>query len=149
MQMELDYLYRDAMMDLTQIAPAFSFLSGKGLAPTAGDYTPERFGNAELLMVGAPFSMRFQRDRGDLFVDAGSTSAGWHKLEYVLEFLDRSITQEQLGEPPNPDMMAKLLEQKWSDVADLFVDQRRISELHTFSNNKSAALMRRLFPKRK
>lgn len=135
------------MIDLSDIAPAFSFLVGKQLVPSAGDFKPQEFGNADLVMVGAPFSLRFERDRGQVFVDVGSTAAGWHKLEYVLEFVDNSVTQQQLGEPPDPAALASLLQLHWDDVASLFSDRQRILQLQAFAKQKSAALMSKIFRK--
>lgn len=50
--MEPDSSGRDAMIDLADIAPVFSFVVGKGLVPSASDYRPREFGNAVLVMVG-------------------------------------------------------------------------------------------------
>jgi len=135
------------MIDLADIAPAFLFAVDKGLVTCASDYKAQEFGNAFLVMVGAPFSLRFERDRGQVFVDAGSNAAGWHKLEYVLEFVDNSITQQQLGEPPDPAAMANLLRTHWGEVADLFIDQRKTSQLQAFAEQKSAAVLGKLFRK--
>lgn len=135
------------MIDLADIAPAFSFVVGKGLVPSASDYKPQEFGNASLVIVGAPFSLRFERDRGQVFVDVGSNAAGWHKLEYALEFVDRSITQQQLGEPPDPTILAKLLEGHWDEVVDLFNDLRKTGQFQAFAKQKSTALISKLFRK--
>lgn len=135
------------MIDLAHVAPAFSFVVSKGLVASASDYRPQEFGNAALVMVGAPFSLRFERDRGQVFVDAGSNAAGWHKLEYVLEFVDNSITQQQLGEPPDPTAMANLLQVHWDEVASLFSDQQKTSQLQAFAKQKSAALLGKIFRK--
>jgi len=134
------------MIELAEIAPSFGFILEKGLVASASDYHPERFGNADLLMVGAPFSLQFLRDRGEVFVDVGSTTAGWHKLEDVLEFLDQTITQQQLGSPPNPREMSKALQQNWEQVVALFGDRQRILALEAFGKERSAALIRKLFP---
>lgn len=135
------------MIDLADLAPAFSFVVSKGLVPSAGDYESKAFGNAALVMVGAPFSLRFERDRGQVFVDAGTNAAGWHKLEYVLEFVDNSITQHQLGEPPDPTEMANLLQVRWNKVAELFSDRQKISQFQAFAQQKSAALLGKIFRK--
>lgn len=145
--MALDLSSRDAMIDLADIAPAFSFVIGKGLVPSTSDYKPQEFGNAALVMVGAPFSLRLERDRGQVFVDVGSNAAGWHKLEYVLEFVDNSVTQQQLGEPPDPTALANLLQERWDKVSDLFSDQRKTSQLQAFAKQKSAALLGKIFRK--
>jgi hypothetical protein len=138
---------RDAMVELADIAPVFSFVVGRGLVPSSSDYEPQAFGNAALLMDGAPFSLRFERDRGQVFVDAGSDAAGWHKLEYILEFVDSSVTQQQLGEPPNPMVMATLLQVHWDSVTSLFSDPQKTSQLQAFARQKSAALLGKIFHK--
>lgn len=135
------------MIELADIAPAFSFVVGKGLVPGASDYRPQEFGNAALVMVGALFSLRFKRDRGQVFVDAGSSASGWHKLEYVLEFVDSSVTQQQLGEPPDPAAMADLLQLNWDRVSSVFGDQQKNLQLQTFAQQKSAVLLGRFFRK--
>lgn len=135
------------MPDLADIAPAFSFVVGKGFVPSASDDRPNEFGNVALVMEGAMFSLRFLRDRGQVFVDAGSGAAAWHQLQYVLEFVDNSITQQQLGEPPDPVVMANLLQLNWDRVASLFSDQQKIPQLEVFTEQKSATLIGRLFRK--
>lgn len=135
------------MIVLTAIAPDFSFVVGKGLVPSASVYKPEVFGNASLVMVGAPFSLRFQRDRGQVFVDIGSNAVGWQKLEYVLEFVDHSVTEQHLGAPPDPAALAELLRGRWDKVVGLFMDEQKISQLRTFAQQKSAALLGKIFGK--
>lgn len=135
------------MIDLTDIAPAFTFVIGKGFVPGTGVYKPQEFGNATLVMTSEPFSLRLERDRGQVFVDVGNDASGWCKLEYVLEFVDNSITQQQLGEPPSPNLMADLLQVRWDKVMTLFGDQQRILQLQAFSKQKSSALLNRIFGK--
>lgn len=142
---ELDSSSGNAMIDLDDIAPAFSFVVEKGLVPSSSDYKPQEFGNAVLVMVGEPFSLRFERDRGQLFVDAGSGPAGWHKLEYLLEFVDDSVTQQKLGEPPAPVAMARLLQLNWDKVSGVFGDRQETLRLQAFAKMKSASLLAKLF----
>lgn len=146
---EGDSLNHDAMIDLAELAPAFSFIAAKGFVLNARDYKPQEFGNAIVVMAGPIFSLRFMRDRDQIFIDAGSDEAGWHKLEYVLEFVDNSVSQEQLGEPPDPSTLAKLLQLNWEAVTSLFGNQRRISELQDFSRQKSTDFVGRLFARGK
>ena len=135
------------MIDMADIAPAFSFLIGEGFVPAMSFYNPQKFGNATLVVTGISFSLRFKRDRGQVFVDVGSDASGWYKLEYVLEFVNRSITQQQLGEPPSATLMADLLQESWDSVAGLFSNQQTILELKVFAKQKSAALLNRIFGK--
>lgn len=144
--MEPDLLNgNDIMVDLADLAPAFTFVIGKDFETSVSDYRPQEFGNATLEMAGAQFSLRFERDRGQIFVDAGNKAVGWYKLEYVLEFVDNSLTQQQLGEPPELVVIADLLQMNWDKVANLFDDEQRISQLQEFSKQKSATLLGRLF----
>lgn len=135
------------MINLTDIAPIFTFVKDKGLVESTVDYRPEEFGNAILVMEGKPLSLRFERDRGQILVDAGNDSVGWHKLEYVLEFVDNSVTQQQLGAPPNLGAMASLLQLNWDKVANLFSDSRQASQLREFAKQKTKALLNGLFRK--
>ena len=135
------------MITLADIAPAFSFVFAKGLLPSASDYSPHACSNAWLVMAGSPFSLRFERDRGEVFVDVGNDSAGWHKLEYALEFVDNTVKQENLGEPPNPEVLAILLHPLWDRVADLFNNQRALMQLREFTEQKTSALLGKIFLK--
>jgi len=135
------------MIDLADIAPSFSFVVGKGLVPSTSIYKPREFGNATLMMTGLPFSLRLERDRGQVFVDVGNDAVGWYKLEYVLEFVDGSVTQRQLGEPPTLALLAGLLQGRWDKVADLFSDQQRILQFQAFAKQKSTTLLSRIFAK--
>jgi hypothetical protein len=145
--MELDSLGHDIMIDIVEIAPAFTFVTEKGLVPGRSDYKPREFGNAVLFMEGASFSLRLERDRGEVFVDVGNDAAGWHKLEYVIEFLDNSITQQQLGEPPRSDAMAGLLYAYWDRVISLFNDKKLTQQLQNFEDSKASALLGNIFKK--
>ena len=133
------------MINLMDIAPAFSFVVQYGFVPHEKAYNPHEFGNAMLVMKGAQFSLRFERNRGQVFVDIGNSSIGWHKLEYILEFVDSSITQQQLGEPPNPEILAKLLQKSWGKVIDSFIEPQKMSEFECFSKKKSETLLNKIF----
>lgn len=135
------------MIDFADIVPALSFVRDKGLVQSASDYRPQEFGDVSIVLVGTPFSLRIERDRGQVFLDAGNQSAGWYKLEFILEFVDNSVTQHQLGEPPDPAAMAKLLRTNWDKVARLFGDQQEVWQLQRFAKQKSADLLSRLFRK--
>lgn len=129
------------MIELADIAPAFSFVVGKGLVRSACDYRPHDFGIAALVMSGTQLSLRFEHDGGQAFVEAGSGAAGWHRLEDVLEFLDESNSHQLLGEPPDAVAMAQLLSSNWDRVASLLGDQRRAVQLQAFGRRKTAALL--------
>jgi hypothetical protein len=144
--MELDSSSREnIMIDLADIAPTFLFLVDKGFVTKASSYRPKEFGNAVLETVGTLFSIQFKRDRGQVFVEIGSDAVGWHSLEYVLEFVDNSITQQRLGEPPDVAVMADLLQLNWAKVAHLFGDSQKILQLQAFAKQKSAALLNGIF----
>lgn len=133
------------MIDLVDIAPAFSFVINKGLTPSTATYDPQAFGNASLVMAGAPFSLRFERDRGQVFVDVGGDAVGWYKLEYALEFVDSSITQRQLGAPRDIAVLANLLQGSWDKVAHLFSDHQQTSQLQAFAKQKTMSLLGGIF----
>lgn len=132
------------MIDLADIAPAFSFVVNKDLVQSTATYDPQAFGDASLVMAGTPFSLRFVRDRGQVSVEVGGDATGWYLLTYVLEFVDNSVTQ-QLSEPPDPTALANLLQGCWDKVADLFRDQQKTSQLQAFAKQKSAALLSKIF----
>ncbi|NJA08192.1 hypothetical protein HC024_21010 [Methylococcaceae bacterium WWC4] len=133
------------MTNLIDIAPAFAFILDKGFVPGESEYKPQEFGNAVLVMTGTQFSLRFERDRGQVFIDVGNNIFGWYKLEYVLEFLDCINTQSQLGAPPEPRLLASLLQQLWEKVIALFSTPEEISQLQIFSKQKSTALLDKIF----
>lgn len=132
------------MIHISDIAPQFAYLIDKGLSPTKGDYSAKDFGNAFLVMAGPVFSIRFERDRGDVFVDIGSDTEGWYKLEYVIEFVDPSAS-DCLGQPPQLALMANLLERSWDKISDLFSHKQDMSRLEVFVRNKSESLLATLF----
>lgn len=133
------------MIDLVDIAPAFLSVVDKGLVPSTATYDPQAFGNASLVMAGTPFSLRFERDRGQVFVNIGSDAVGWHKLEYILEFVDNAITQKQLGAPPDIVILANLLQGHWDKIGHLFSDQQKMSQFRAFAKHKTASLLGGIF----
>jgi len=135
------------MINLADIAPAFSFIVNKGLVQSSATYDLQAFGDASLVMAGEPFSLRFVRDRGRVSVEVGGDVIGWYLLTYVLEFVDSSVTQQQLGGSPAPALLARLLQGRWDKVAYLFSDQQRILLLQAFVKQKSAALLSSIFRK--
>jgi hypothetical protein len=136
------------MIDIADIAPTFAFVLHKGFVPGPAIDRPLEFGNAEVELNGQPFSLRLTRERGQILADIGTTSSGWYKLEYVLEFVDRSVTQIQFGEPPDAAIMSDLLQRNWDEVAKVFVDELAMRRLHEFARQRSAALLGAIFPKR-
>ena len=144
--MVLNLSSRDTMKNLYDIAPAFSFVLNKGLVLGSVDYKPDEFGNTFLVMLGVSFSLRFERDRGQVFVDIGSDEVGWYKLEYILEFIDCSV-RHQIGEPPDPSVLATVLQVHWEKVMDLFADHQKILTFQVFAKQKSAAFLNKIFHK--
>lgn len=133
------------MIDLVDMAPAFSFVVDKGFVPSTATYDPQAFGNASLVMAGTEFSLQFERDRGQVFVNIGSDAIGWHKLEYILEFVDNAITQKQLGTPPDMVILANLLQGHWDKIVQLFSDQQKLSQFRAFAKHKTASFLSGLF----
>jgi len=118
------------MIDLADIAPAFTFVVGKGLVPAASDYRPHDFGIAALVMAGTPFSLRFEHDRGQVFVEAGNHAAGWYPLERVIEFVGEGLSSHRLGEPAT---LARLLQRHWNKVVAVFADPQQTLQLQAFA----------------
>ena len=137
--MEPNLSSRDnTMLNLTDIAHEFTFVLDKGLVASESMYHPQLFGNALLVMKGASFSLKFIRDREQIFVKAGSDIAGWHQLEYVLEFLNNSIPRQKIDGRPVLAIMAHTLQLNWNKVIDLLNDRQKISQLRTFIEQRSA-----------
>lgn len=133
------------MPTLVEIAPTFSFILARGWTATTVDYRPEEFGNAVIIASGEPFSLKFERDRSQLFVEIGNEASGWFKLEYVVEFLDSSINQQMLGKPPETPILASLLEKHFEQVVKLFRDPDKVRELRIFCVEKSRILLGSIF----
>jgi hypothetical protein len=131
-------------INLVDIAPDFVFIQRKGFVEMSSRHDPQSFGNATLIEAGSFFSLQFTRDRGQVFVDIGSDSFGWHKLEYVLEFVDNSIMQQKLGEPPDPLILAKLLKEHWNKVVQLFSDPQKLVAFKDFAAYKSEVFLKEL-----
>ncbi len=136
-------------MNPVDLAPEFSFLIDEGFLPVSKAYRPQEFGNASIILEGPAFSLRLLRDRNDVSVDIGNDSLGWYKFEYVLEFIDPSITQSKLGEPPDLGAMAALLRQKRDHLTKLFNDRKQLADLKRFIKQKSAELVAKIFPSHK
>ena len=133
------------MIDIEDISPEFSFVAEMGLVTDLQSFQPEAFGNTILIMVGSPFSLRFERDRGQVFVDVGNDMVGWYKLEYVIEFIDNSFSQKQLGEPPSTFLLSMLLRSKWDEIKLIFSSKDLISQLQMFSMSRSNNLLANIF----
>jgi hypothetical protein len=135
-----------AMSCLADIAPAFGFVLAKGLRPRARDKEPPALdGNLAVLLVGTPFSLRIERDSGQMFVHAGGNSVGWHRLEHVLEFIDSELAPTPCREPAGLQVLAQLLELQWDRVTHLFRDRQRIATLESFALRRSAVLLQDYF----
>jgi hypothetical protein len=124
------------MQGLADLASVFGFAVGKGLSPRPN-------GSAmALLMVGNPFSLRIERDGGQVFVHAGNNSVGWHRLEHVLEFIECALPAAPPdGSPLRPEVLAQLLEAQWDDVTRVFKARQRVSALASFALRRSAVVL--------
>lgn len=130
------------MTTLVQIAPDFAFLAEMGFPAMERRQDPGAFGNAHLLLEGPHFSIRFDRDRGQVFVDVGGGLQGWYKLEDVLQFLDDAY---EFGDPPDTRKMALALQALWGKVLALFGDSGQLNALRAFSKKKSEQVLSHIF----
>jgi hypothetical protein len=135
------------MIDLNSLAPDFQFLEKKGFIHILDEYKSHEFGDAFLILRGPFFSIKVERDRSQIYFDLGANFNDWYKLEYVIEFIDRSITQKQLEEPPSPSILAEHFERLFDKVTSLFKDEFQILALRQFSLQKSKLLISTLFGK--
>ncbi len=133
------------MISLIDIAPAFSFVLEKGLVQSSATYDPKAFGNFYLVLNGKVFSLRIEQDRGQVFIDIHNDLIGWCKLEYIIEFIDSSLREENLGAPPNPTRLANLLKENWAEIEMVFNDKKRIQALKNFIQKKTDNLLKKIF----
>jgi hypothetical protein len=135
-----------AMSCLADLAPSFNFVVHKGLKSRTRDAAPDaQPHSASLVMVGAPFSLRIERDNEQVFVHAGNPAVGWHRLEHVLEFIDIELPPAPGDGPARPEVLAPLLESRWDAVAGLFRNRHRIAALGCFALRRSAAQLQQYF----
>jgi hypothetical protein len=135
------------MIELSDVAPSFSFIQHEGFVRASGQFRPEEFGNADLVMAGPNFSVKFERDRGQVFVDIGNSEIGWEKLEYALVFVDDGITEEQLGAPPEVTRLADLAKSHWREIVQLYGDSATLSAFRAFCKMRSSDFISRIFSK--
>jgi hypothetical protein len=133
------------MIELEDIAPGFAFVRDEGLVPAEGELDTQAFGNAFLAMRGPAFSLRFVRDRGQLFVDVARDATRWHGLEAALAFVDATLSPEEFGRPPDPWALAQALRQRWAQVAALFADAQRLAEFEDEARVRAEQVRRRIF----
>jgi hypothetical protein len=134
------------MTCLSDVAPEFGFVVKEGLLPRARDLAPPSpDGNVAVVMVGSPFSLRFERDAGQMFVHAGNNTLGWHRLEHVLAFIGVQLPSAPEGESVSPKVLALHLRTHWGAVLRLFRDRHRVGVLEDFALRHSAALLQEYF----
>lgn len=135
------------MININILAPDFHFLEKMNFVSISSDYRQSDFGNALLILKGPVFFFKVVRDRGQLFFDLGENFNEWHKLEYVIEYIDSSVTQKQLSVPPASKMLAMHFERLINDISNLFTDNQQLLALREFEKEKSNLLMNLLFNK--
>jgi hypothetical protein len=133
---------------LQSVAPEFvEFVASEGFKITESVAKPEEFGNASIVLDSSAFKLRVYTDRGQCFVDVGRDGRDWHKLEYVLEFLDPSCSQEWFDEPPRLDKLAAVLKRNMQPVSTLLASDLAASGFAMFEKKKSADMIARIFGK--
>jgi hypothetical protein len=133
------------MISINIIAPDFHFLEKKGFFSISSDYEKNSFGNVVLILKGPVLLFKVTRDRGQLFFDLGVNFNEWYRLECVIEYIDSSVTQRQLGEPPSSKKLAIHFERLIDDISNLFMDNQRLFALRRLEKEKSNLLINRLF----
>jgi hypothetical protein len=130
-----------------EFVPGFSnLLQQHGFKKIEEIYRPEEFGNALIKMVSSDFQLRFFRDRSQVVVDIAPPSTDrWHKLEYVLEFVDSSTHSDDFGSPPDIDKLAKSLEKNYHKVRELFSDNVTQLNFEHFVKTKAKDFINRIF----
>jgi hypothetical protein len=133
---------------LARMAPAYTFLLERGFSAGTDAWWPLDFGAPALLMVGAPFSLRFEAGEQGVatVVDLGSNALGWHRLEHVLEFVDPAEAQGWRDGPPGPEALAELLQSHWDVISALFGSREDTARLQAYSRRRAAQVRVRLVP---
>jgi beta-lactamase superfamily II metal-dependent hydrolase len=131
---------------LRSTAPEFLWLvTGGGFTISESVVKLEEFGNASLVLESVAFKVRIYTDRVQRFVDVGRDGRSWHKLEYVLEFLEPSCSQAWFGEPPQLDKLSVVLKRNMQPVSRLLTGDLAASGFSMFEKKKSADLVDRIF----
>ncbi len=133
---------------LIDIAPEFTLRIDPSFVEHVAFYSPEKFGDVELILTGPLFSLRIKRDRGQVFFDAGTGEDAGFELEYVLEFVDAALTQDVFGAPPRPAELARGLARYLPALESLFCDPKARELLASFCKAKSAASIASIFARR-
>ena len=133
---------------LIDVAPEFTFTIDPSFVEHVVFYSPENFGDVELILTGPLFSVRIKRDRGQVFFDAGTGEGAGFELEYVLEFVDAALTQDVFGAQPRPAELARGLARHFPALESLFCDPKARELLASFCKAKSAALIASIFARR-
>lgn len=133
---------------LQSIAPEFiDFILDEGFSIVNLDSNSQQFGNTFIVLDSVAFKLRIYQDRGQRFVDISNDGNDWHKLEYVLEFLDPSYSQKWFGEPPKFDKLVMVLKKNKQAVSNLLKDKSIMPELVSFEKQKSQELIAHIFKK--
>ena len=137
------------MSDLLQLAATefVEFVTSEGFKIAESVAKPEEFGNASIVLESSAFKLRVYIDRGQQFVDVGTDGWDWHKLEYVLEFLDPSYSQEWFGEPPQLGKLAEAIKNNMQAITKLLASDLAVSGFAMFEKQKSTELITRIFGK--
>lgn len=137
------------MADLLQsIAPEFfELVASDGFRAAESVSRPEAFGNASIVLESSDLQLRIYTDRGQRFVDVSGNGRDWHKLEYVLEFVEPACSQDWFGEPPEFSKIAVVLRRNMTAVSRLLASDLAASGFSMFERKKSADLIAKIFGK--
>ncbi len=135
---------------IESFAPEFrDFLENEGFVISKSLEKPEEFGNTSIILESPKLKIRIYSDRGQRFVDVGSIGQDWHKLEYVLEFVEPACSQQWFGEPPQLDKLAVALKRNISAISGLLSGDLATSGFTMFEKKKSNKLIEKIFKKPK
>lgn len=133
------------MLSLESIAPEFaSFVAERDLK-ISSEVNSDEFGDLVLVLDSPLFALRFISDKGQRFVDIGIYGSPWYKLEHVLEFLDRTCTQEWLGQPADFKKLALVLSRQFGAMSSLLEDSSKKLALENFVAERFAEMQSRVF----
>jgi hypothetical protein len=137
------------MSDLLQsVFPEFAdLIASDGFRVVEAVVKQEAFGNASVVLESSGVHLRIYSDRGQRFVDVSGNGQAWHKLEYVLEFLEPTCSQDWFGEPPELGKLAEGLKRNQEAVSSLLANDLAASDFKVFEQKRSADLIAGIFGK--
>lgn len=131
---------------LKSLSPEFFFLiEEENFKIVEFKSTPENFGNFLFILNHIDFQVRIYSDRAQRFIDISYDGENWHKLEYVLEFMDPAFSSKHLDRPPKFEDLAKFMKKNIVTLFNIFKSQSNIVSYKKFEYDKERELIKKIF----